>query len=125
MQETQKTEAENTEDSLLKYHNFDAASIVERGSDEQFSWADEGDEDSGGQSSDSDTSSEDDEDHVAYKGGEQPDTKLFRQKKSDVTESSEGVVFGIDESFFQIGDMSDSDVSMPLQMQNDTLCESQ
>ena len=114
--DNQKAETENTEDSLLKYHDFDAPSMARGREGDDFSWSDDkDDEDSKGQTSDSDSSTDDEEDEEdeveEFKVTRKHGMNLFLQKMSATTESSEGVIFGIDESFFQIGEMSDSDVS--------------
>lgn len=108
----EKPDVENTEDSLLKYYDFDAPSLSKIGDDDEYSWDEIGQHEGfKEQSSDSDSSSEDDEDEADYKGSRQSERSLFNRTKSDIHESSEGIIFGIDESFFQIGEISDSDVS--------------
>ena len=125
----QKPATENTEESLLKYHDFDAPSMIESRIDTEISWSNDFDDgssrrrDSFGYSSSDDDDEEEDDDGDEDDENENDDSedidgkipgKLAMKsflKQHNPTESSEDIVFGVDESFFQIGETSDSEVS--------------
>ena len=131
--ENQKLAAEDTEESLLKYQAFDAPSVMKSREGYDISWSNDSncensvDQNSYGSSSTEEDDEDDEEDHyddddddnesmddgeeLSVKRSRQNGTKAFLQKKSKMTDSSEDIVFGMDESFFQIGETSGSDVS--------------
>ena len=112
MSNSQKNCAENTEDSLLKYNNFEAPSMMKDLDENEISWCDDEVEESSkiGNHSDSDSSSDDDYDSDCNRNKCHGHASMFVQKKADTTESSEGIVFAMDDSIFQIGE-SDTEVS--------------
>ena len=113
MSNSQKNCAENTEDSLLKYNNFEAPSMMKDVDENEISWCDDEVEESSNNinGSDSDSSSDDGYDESDRNRNKcHGHASMFVQKKADTTESSEGIVFAMDDSIFQIGE-SDTEVS--------------
>ena len=116
----EKAEKENTEDSLMKYNHFEEPAFVDARGDVDNSWADDENHFSEASDTESDSESDSESNSDADGNGFQRKPKspggnasLFLQKKDDRTESSEGVVFAMDESIFlELGEPSDSEVSI-------------
>ena len=119
--ENHRSELETTEENLLKYHDFDVPSMTKRSEEFSAFWGDDDiNENSKNYDSVNESSSEDDDDdedsdnfgdEMSLKTARSIASSSFRQKKSKATDSSDDVLFSVDESFFQIGEVSDSDVS--------------
>ncbi len=109
---------EEKEDSLLKYNNFEAPSINVEVNDEDISWCEdeikrESDVSYADTSSSSSSSDDDDDDDRV---GSLSDSRVKHSsgflKRADARNSSEGVMLKMDDSMFQFGDISDTDVSL-------------
>ena len=120
-EENHRPEPETTEEKLLKYHDFDVPSMTKSFEEYEVSWGDDDiNESSKNHDSGNESSSEEDEDdednddfgdEMSLKAPRSISSSSFHQKKSKATDSSDDVLFSVDESFFQIGEVSDSDVS--------------
>ena len=105
------TKDEDTEENLLKYNAFEAPDIGSDIREEDISWCEDEikrESDLEIQSSDSDSS--DGSDVRPLDNRSKHSGVLL--KKSERRDSSEGVMFTMDDSMFQFGDMLDSDVSV-------------
>ncbi len=112
-----QTKEEEEEDSLLKYNNFEAPSINVEVNDEDISWCeDEIKRKSDASYADTSSSSSDDDDDDGDRVGSLSDSRVKHSsgflKRADARNSSEGVMFKMDDSMFQFGDISDTDVSL-------------
>ena len=133
--EIKKLPPKNFEECLLQYQAFDAPSEMKSHEDYEISWSNEfnsmnsvdhysysssstedddeedDDDDDDDDSADDESDSKDDGEESSVKRSRHNGAKAFLQKKSNIADSSEDIIFGVDESFFQIGETSDSYVS--------------
>ncbi len=105
----------------MKYNNFEAPSEVPDINDDDISWCDDDikrESDTEDRDSDSDSSSSSD-----FSNDRRADTRVKHSsgflKRSEQRDSSDGVMFKMDDSMFQFGDVSDTDVSRKCSNLND------